>query len=55
MDMKAYNPFTGKLEDVSKDEMVFLEELKAQFDSDVQMLLAEREIVKEILYMHLKD
>jgi hypothetical protein len=55
MEMKSFNPFTGKLEIVSEEEQLFLEELKTQFDSDVQLLLAEREIVKEILYMHLKS
>ena len=54
MAYKGYNPFTGKVETISKEDKVLLDALKDQFEQDAQELLAEREIVKEILNNYLK-
>ena len=53
MEFKAYNPLTGKVEKVTKEEVKFLNALRDQFEEDVQLLMAEREIVKSILDKHL--
>ena len=55
MGMKAYNPLTGKMETVTKEEVKFLNALRDQFEEDVQILMAEREIVKSILDEHLNS
>jgi len=53
--MKAYNPLTGKLEDISAEEIEVLCALQDQFTKDAEMLLAETEIVRSILDRHLSD
>ena len=53
MAYKAYNPLTGKVETISKKEKDVLDALSNQFEKDAQELIAEREIVKEILNNYL--
>jgi hypothetical protein len=55
MDMKAYNPLSGKLEDITEEEVEVMEALKKQFQEDADLLLAETEIVKAILHQHLSE
>ena len=49
MDMKSLNLDTGEVEDISEDDIKVLNAIKDQFDKDAQTLIAEREIVNEIL------
>jgi|TARA_R100000655_G_scaffold93513_1_gene134787 hypothetical protein len=53
MKYKAYNPLTGKIEPLSEEDKEVLDALSSQFEKDAQELIAEREIVKEILKNHL--
>ena len=55
MTMKAYNPMTGKLEDISAEEIEVLCALQDQFTKDAALLLAETEIVRSILKQHLSE
>ena len=50
---EAYDPLTGKLEELEDEEVEILHELRKQFLKDSEILIAEREIVKEILDQHL--
>ena len=55
MSYKAYNPLTGKIETISKKEKEVLDALSQQLEQDAQQLLAEREIVREILNNYLSN
>lgn len=55
MTMKAYNPITGKLEDITAEEVEVLNALQDQFTRDAELLLAETEIVRSILEQHLSE
>ena len=55
MTMKAYNPLTGKLEDISAEEIEALSVMQDQFTKDAELLLAETEIVRSILEQHLSE
>ena len=46
---------TGKLEDISAEEIEVLCALQDQFTKDAELLLAETEIVRSILKQHLSE
>jgi hypothetical protein len=53
MNMKAINLLTGKVSDISEEEIDDIEILRDQFLKDAELLMAEKEIVRTILEQHL--
>ncbi len=53
MESKAYNPITGEIETLTEEEVEILDALRDQFQEDVELLLAEKEICKKILKQHM--
>ena len=53
--MSKLNLKTATLEELEDEEVEMLNELKKQFLKDSEILIAEREIVREILDQHLSN